>query len=1226
MFHYEDLGPRDYHIDTDIVHDGQPQAVICYSSREPEYVKIADDLARHIHMLTGRWIPARDAERVAADGLLEANNVIALGNLKTSSFIETLYWEWYTLLDLWYPGKGGYVIRTLHDPYGTGRNVILLGGSDTAGVREAAKIFADMLEPELGNLSIGRIMDIKLGEGHEMPAVGEWCDPRLRPFNPDLNLPLGYTEMSRWGLIYYYSGDEEAARKFRELALGETALADNHYSAHMHTIIWDLIEESPIFSDNERIQITGRIKDYAQSIDGTAGLHMLEEYPQDEMLIDRHRAMQAICTYVTSRYLDKYWPSDEWAHNMQVVRKFFDRQMVTGKGESDLGGRGIYTYFECALIPALLWRDRRLLESGAARHWAELCLMHCDNTGFMPDSGQSSYISYPIYTLQKSASLLGDGSLLATMSRREEAEKTLGFTDTTAEFTAGQAWDVGIRPRPMHRMVGVYHLPLTQWEWEVRGRSIPIEKSFDKLTMRTGFERDDQYLLLDGLHGGPAGKPWPDINSIVNFGQFGRTFLVTGIDGENAVNHNVVSVSRRGMGGEADTVASLEATADLKTFGYTHSRAEKYVYTSWDRHIFWRKGGWFVVLDALRAREPGDYSFECQWRTIGEPDFPDGDFTSTVWDQADDDASRDVFTIRNAEKQPLLFSEQRIGMFGGPETKRWESYSSRTCINRTRQSVERSMAVGDEQVFTNLFYVGGDRTRANHQISKLNDHVAILSGDELAYIGLADDGNFSHGAFSVDASAFCISESAVAAVNCTRIDIAGTVISAPRPCNIEYDYHTGRVVCETSSSLVFSAFGEDHHAPEGRSEHTGIPLASEQIDAFRGLITRDAEQSEAVSRPIERAQKMRNIQSEWRTHVGAGILAVHTGDIDGDGVEEVLVGLADGRVTCLDASGATRWEVKTGGPVRAVSHAELASGPAVLIGSDDEHVYAMCSDGAGPIWAHKCSIQHTYEWWTADGKAALQAIICDDIDDDGEIEIICGTGGGGLEVLSNDGKLKWSLLMQWGFPDRFAIVPAPEGGKMLLVSNSRASSTSATWAVSPTGEIISTNALDCDRTSWDMGAAPGLVVSDMDGDGRLEAIIARSGAYNELALYDVASGEKKWMRVLADRPTAVCAADVNGDGIAEVICGSASRWLGAYGMAGEEVFGLSMPHEIAAVAEFGGALYVACMNRTVYRVDGTGEVNAAMSIEGLPLEQFAIAGGHVLIADDSGNLTAIAPG
>ena len=93
--------------------------VMLYPSAVPAYCIIPDDAPQAAVPLAG--------------------NLIALGNRSTNALISALYDGFYTLLDLKYPGSGGHVVRTLHDPFATGHNAILVGGSDPEGVATAAR-------------------------------------------------------------------------------------------------------------------------------------------------------------------------------------------------------------------------------------------------------------------------------------------------------------------------------------------------------------------------------------------------------------------------------------------------------------------------------------------------------------------------------------------------------------------------------------------------------------------------------------------------------------------------------------------------------------------------------------------------------------------------------------------------------------------------------------------------------------------------------------------------------------------------------------------------------------------------------------------------------------------------------------------------------------------------------------------------------------------------------
>ena len=117
---------RDLCINTALVTDGKP-AVTIVGDR-----KLARILADAIKTKTGVTISVTDKDP-------GKGNVITIGNRDRNDFVCSLYNWHYTLLDAKYPGKGGYEVRSLHNPFGNKRNFILCGGSDAAGDKAAVE-------------------------------------------------------------------------------------------------------------------------------------------------------------------------------------------------------------------------------------------------------------------------------------------------------------------------------------------------------------------------------------------------------------------------------------------------------------------------------------------------------------------------------------------------------------------------------------------------------------------------------------------------------------------------------------------------------------------------------------------------------------------------------------------------------------------------------------------------------------------------------------------------------------------------------------------------------------------------------------------------------------------------------------------------------------------------------------------------------------------------------
>jgi len=82
--------------------------------------------------------------------------VFLIGNLANSLCVKQLYWLFFCLTDRWYPGPGGYEVRTLLDPLGTGHNIIHAGYSDDQGLASAMSLLLTKIKSPFPFCRCGR--------------------------------------------------------------------------------------------------------------------------------------------------------------------------------------------------------------------------------------------------------------------------------------------------------------------------------------------------------------------------------------------------------------------------------------------------------------------------------------------------------------------------------------------------------------------------------------------------------------------------------------------------------------------------------------------------------------------------------------------------------------------------------------------------------------------------------------------------------------------------------------------------------------------------------------------------------------------------------------------------------------------------------------------------------------------------------------------------------------
>ena len=210
---------KDLHLNTELMREGKPNATIVVP-RSGIYDAVASRMQVAIEARSGVRVPIATDD--APEGAVPiGGNLIALGNRSTNRTIEALYNRYYTLLDLRYPGAGGAVVRSLHNPFGDGHNVIFVGGSDAVGVGRATDLFIRKLaqaEGGDGTLSVGWLMEIRLGRGIELPEdIREFETWEASAGYGSVGY-FGWNSISKRMAMYYMTGDPFHAREALRLA------------------------------------------------------------------------------------------------------------------------------------------------------------------------------------------------------------------------------------------------------------------------------------------------------------------------------------------------------------------------------------------------------------------------------------------------------------------------------------------------------------------------------------------------------------------------------------------------------------------------------------------------------------------------------------------------------------------------------------------------------------------------------------------------------------------------------------------------------------------------------------------------------------------------------------------------------------------------------------------------------------------------------------------------
>ena len=496
-------------LDICLVKEGRPNAAIVVPALGL-YQSAAEKIQREIEHRTGVKLPiiADDSPQAAVP---LQGNLVVLGNRSTNTTLGALYDRYYCLVDFKYPGPEGYVLRSVHNPFGNGRSVVIVGGSDPAGVDQGAQALAGILSKAAaaaGEMSIGWTMDTKLGQGVKPPTdIREFETWEASKGYGSVGY-FGWCSISKRMAMYYMTGDEFSAREVVRLSFPDPQAWKDieeidgerienkrdplagfyHYNAHLAILFWDLIEESPVFTDEERLKITNAFARQLNHRRGE-GIYGLTRPPRS--VGSRHGQWSAISLYCLGRYFQKHYPDPIWAHCVSAGELAFQslHQHAWVAGESD----NLFWY-NTGIAPVLTYMvltgDRKPLENGVLGELLrgqEILI-----SGRVPDGALNSA---SLDLLNKAAYLTRDGRWLAYRERTG--------VDTNV-FRLGQSFwpDASLESRLPTDLVGKWNIHrLPKPAWAERGSGLPFDQSFSFGSYRSAADATGDFLLLDGFNG-----------------------------------------------------------------------------------------------------------------------------------------------------------------------------------------------------------------------------------------------------------------------------------------------------------------------------------------------------------------------------------------------------------------------------------------------------------------------------------------------------------------------------------------------------------------------------------------------------------------------------------------------------------------------------------------------------------------------------------------------------
>ncbi len=622
--------PGTIHRETPLIAGGRPAATLLLP-RAPDYRAVAEEFATRFAEATGVTLPTIDEDAATPEDLA-AGTTILVGNLASGPLSLRLYARGLIYSDGAFPGADGHELRTVHDPWGAGTNVIYLGGSDPQGCRAAAESLLERIEPA-PDLTLPVTIDWVSESTDYAPVSDEQIAQAVQKLDDYLHSFVGAYQYqsasgrpSGYARGYYLGGGETYARAYVALVrvlrdYYENTPGINPPTFTLQSIVTalDQVEECPAMGDDDRMMAAEWVR---QIVDDSMGFWEMREPIARERdgiqgPIWNHQTHPAVGIAYAVEYFGSHFrmPQVDWWR--RVVDNLFQGQEHVCKPLEDSANYQWITINHTQEW-ALVRGDMELFTSDTLRDTCELAIACHDNFGDEATFGDAWMpFGSNARALMRIASLYYDDPhyrwLVQRLDARARSSEVLGYWN----------WS-GASEEPRHQ-IGLTSFILdpavyaSYLDDNAAVGNVPPERALDKAVFRSGFDEQDSYLMLDGISAGIHDHD--DANAIIRFTDNGRLWLCD-MDYIRATPkwHNSIMLSRDGETTPIPPLSELVAAADFDGTAIVRARVPGYAGADWTRTVLWADGpyGFFVVLDELTAREPGNFRATAVWRTLGE--------------------------------------------------------------------------------------------------------------------------------------------------------------------------------------------------------------------------------------------------------------------------------------------------------------------------------------------------------------------------------------------------------------------------------------------------------------------------------------------------------------------------------------------------------------------------------------------------------------------------------
>ena len=1173
-------------LETRLVTDGQPQALVLLPE-DPDYVAVGEEFVSRFEQAAGVRLPTMPETDFVRDRP-EARTLVLFGNFATGPLALRLYANKLICADGLYPGPGGFELRTIPDALDLGADILFLGGSSVAGVRQAMDYFFDRLKPG-ESISVPKLIEWECatdaGPGsisdEEIAKQVAQAGSDLTAFRSD---PFrgGCARLVSAARSYYLSGDDSWGRLYARLA----ELLAEHYAEHkpnpptfiLANIVMalDQVEESAGLEDADRLRAAEWLR---QMVEDTMSFWEMRNpialYEKGELRpVWNHETHPAVAVAHAAQYLQSHYAVPAAGYWEAVVENLFAGQIACDQPLEDSAN---YQWSVARHTAAYVLATGRLHEyftGGALNECLEYAIASHDNQGNEATHGDA---------WQPFGSIAGGLFSVAAAHYQDPRYRwmleRIGVRPTPGLWAFATAMEskqpdghIGFRVFTVH--------PARVEAYGIEG--IAPERVLDKAVFRSGWERTDQYLMLDGLNVG--NHKHLDANAIIRFTDNRRLWLVD-MDYIRAAPkyHNSIAVVRDGKApdqrpagrsgaqiiAEPPFAAELICAAGSQDRAMTQSLLSDYGGLDWRRSLLWAAKDFFVVIDELRARSEADYVARCFWRTLGEVQL---------------DGSRLQVTQRGEHRTGNDFL--RVVVDGDRTVVEFLKPQAQILFTRALEPGEwgvdliaQGISGGADSLWLQLD--GGERLGYHLPIGEYSGSAGTWEKDTPGPPVTVKRGGEHR---------FEISLREAPGVRLDRVVLtppegdpvvleAEDLVRDQVEVIDEPEQHLFIVNADGARLKLAQSFDYGHGGDQGyyarypyADKMTQILVQTKQGQLREGesftfanlLYTRGG------ADPIPRELRPLNERAWMATGDPLALVGLGPQEIGDLQIDAGMFILTPDRLMAADARRiallGSEWQAEEptsldvrldAGAVSPKSEsqraAQLAKTPAGRVRDLLDSLVKGSSPPAAPGAPSRPQLPTIKPLWRTEMQSAVRALAA------GEPGILCGTDEGQVTLLNSTGNISWQREV--GSPVRCVALARFAADRWACVAGTSAGDVRALDA--KTGEERWSYA--CQPFHGRSGSVGTVFAADLDGDG-LHEVIAGSDNHHYHALSS--AGELLWRTNTVHASTVGCAGDLTGDGHDDVVAGTEYYWPRLLDSAGKQILGMSGGPVATAVSAF----------------------------------------------------------